>query len=185
MELKMYFSKIKYYFKKENKDFYSSDSIKEISPLIQKYEKSKKAMEELLKEFEINKDDSLEKEIKTVKEFLEQSKEDKVQDNIKKIKDHPEYIEKEEGIKNEVVEFDLYNSKEVKERKKQDIEKLNDVANKLKDLINDKGLGVTAEQQKVFNTIENMNQNDNIKIEEKTEPINQHKKKKKKKCLIM
>ena len=59
------------------------------------------------------------------------------------------------------------------------------MANKLKDLINDKGLGVTAEQQKVFNTIENMNQNDNIKIEEKTEPINQHKKKKKKKCLIM
>ena len=59
------------------------------------------------------------------------------------------------------------------------------MANKLKDLINDKGLGVTAEQQKVFNTIENMNQNDNIKIEEKTEPINQNKKKKKKKCLIM
>ena len=53
--------------------------------------------------------------------------------------------------------------------------------------MNIKGMKPTVEQQKVFNTIENLNQNDNIKIEEKSEPINQNnaKKKKKKKCLIM
>ena len=190
VELKKSSSRIKLnsYFKITNTDNYSIKDLKEIHPYILKYENSKKALEELLKEFEINKEDSLEDEINKVKEFLEELKKNNVENFIKTIKDLPKYKEieeMEEGTKNEVVEFDLYNSKEVKEQKRKDIKELNNLANKIKDF--NKGMEVTVEQQKVFNTIENMNQNDNIKIEEKSEPINQNipKKTKKKKCLIM
>ena len=168
---------------------HSIKDLKEIHPYILRYENSKKAIEELLKEFEINKEDSLENGINKIKEFLEELKKNNIENFIQTIKGLPEYKEieeMEEGTKNEVVEFDLYNSKEVRERKRKDIEELNNVSNKIKDFMNDKGMEVTVEQQKVFNAIENMNQNDNIKIEEKSEPINQNiPKKKKKKCLIM
>ena len=146
---------------------HSIKDLKEIHPYILRYENSKKAIEEFLKEFEINKEDSLENGINKVKEFLEELKENNVENFIQSIKGLPEYKEieeMEEGTKNEVVEFDLYNSKEVRERKRKDIEELNNVSNKIKDFMNDKGMEVTVEQQKVFNAIENMNQNDNIKI---------------------
>ena len=169
---------------------HSIKDLKKIHPYILRYENSKKAIEELLKEFEINKEDSLENEIYLVKEFLEELKKNTIENFIQTIKGLPEYKEIEEmegGTKNEVVEFDLYNSKEVREKKRKDIEELNNLSKKIKDIMNDKGMEITVEQQKVFNAIENMNQNDNIKIEEKSEPINQNipKKKKKKKCLIM
>ena len=146
---------------------HSIKDLKEIHPYILRYENSKKAIEELLKEFEINKEDSLENGINKIKEFLEELKKNNVENFIQTIKGLPEYKEieeMEEGTKNEVVEFDLYNSKEVRERKRKDIEELNNVSNKIKDFMNDKGMEVTVEQQKVFNAIENMNQNDNIKI---------------------
>jgi len=167
VELKKSYSKIKIYIKNVNLDMHSIKDLKEIHPYILRYENSKKAIEEFLKEFEINKEDSLENGINKVKEFLEELKENNVENFIQSIKGLPEYKEieeMEEGTKNEVVEFDLYNSKEVRERKRKDIEELNNVSNKIKDFMNDKGMEVTVEQQKVFNAIENMNQNDNIKI---------------------
>ena len=155
-----------------------------------KYEKIKKALEELLKKYEgnKNKEEDLDSKMQIIKEILDKQKEDKIQETIAKIKDLPEYKEVEEmegGIKNEVVvSYDLYNSKEVREQKRKEKEELNNVANQIKDFMNKNGIEPTVEQQKVFNNIENIN------IEEKaenSEAINQNmpKKKKKKECLIM
>ena len=155
-----------------------------------KYEKIKKALEELLKKYEgnKNKEEDLDSKIQVIKEILDKQKEDKIQETISKIKDLPEYKEVEEmegGIKNEVVvSYDLYNSKEVREQKRKEKEELNNVANQIKDFMNKNGIEPTVEQQKVFNNIENINIEEKA---EKSEAFNQNmpKKKKKNKCLIM
>jgi len=155
-----------------------------------KYEKIKKALEELLKKYEgnKNKEEDLDSKMQIIKEILDKQKEDKIQETIAKIKDLPEYKEVEEmegGIKNEVVvSYDLYNSKEVREQKRKEKEELNNVANQIKDFMNKNGIEPTVEQQKVFNNIENINIEEKA---EKSEAFNQNmpKKKKKNKCLIM
>ena len=124
LEVKKSYSSIISYFKKEDYYIYSKNALKRIIPDILRYEKNIKVLEELVKEFEKNNNEKLEDDILLVKKFLEKKKEDKIEDSIKKIKEYPGYkeleleLESEKGVHHEVVEYDLYNSKEVREEKK-------------------------------------------------------------------